>query len=217
MGFYDLILIPLLFGLVGFIEPCSLGINIIFLNRIKHLNRAKRIYETTIFTLVRGFFLALAGLTAAFVGNKFISIQSNLFIVLGTIYIILGILSIIHMYHPVFKSNMNLAGYFKNKSTIALGIVFGLIIPACAIGFVIALIGKAALAGNLFSGFVSLFVFGITLSFPLIIIGYFERSSKIIQKIFAKTKKIKWLAGSILISVGILTMLSSVWWRAALN
>lgn len=217
MGIYDLILIPVLFGLVGFFEPCSLGINIIFLNRIKQLNKTKRIYETTLFTIVRGFFLALAGLSAAFIGSKFITIQSNLFIVLGIIYILLGILSIINMYHPIFNSNMNFTMYFKNKSTIALGIIFGLIIPACAIGFVIALIGKALLAGNVFSGFISLFVFGITLSFPLIIISYFEKSNQIIQKISSKTKKIKWLAGGILILVGILTMLSSVWWAVALN
>jgi len=51
MSFYDLLLIPILFGFIGFFEPCSLGANIIFLNRIREFSKVKRIMETTIFTL----------------------------------------------------------------------------------------------------------------------------------------------------------------------
>lgn len=68
---YDGVLIPMLFGLIGFVEPCSLGINIIFLNRIKGLTRSKRILETSVFTLVRGFFLAIMGISAAFMGRQY--------------------------------------------------------------------------------------------------------------------------------------------------
>ncbi len=67
MSFYSMAFMPMLFGLIGFIEPCSLGINIIFLNRVKGYNRAKRISETLVFSLVRGCFLALLGVSAAFI------------------------------------------------------------------------------------------------------------------------------------------------------
>jgi len=40
---YDGILVPMLFGLIGFVEPCSSGINIIFLSRIKGLHRTVNI------------------------------------------------------------------------------------------------------------------------------------------------------------------------------
>ena len=192
-------------------------LNIIFLNRVNQFTRAKRIYETVIFTFVRGFFLAIVGLAAAFIGSRFITIQFSLFIVLGAIYILLGILSIVNMYHPIFKTDINLGKFVKNKGAVALGVIFGLIIPACAIAFVIALIGKALVAGNLFQGFISLFVFGITLSSPLIVISYFKKSNEIVQKIAAKAKSVPWLAGVILIIVGILTMLTSVWWAGALG
>jgi len=215
MSFYDLLLIPILFGLVGFFEPCSLGANIILLNRIHQFGRAKRIYETLVFTFVRGFFLALVGLTAAFIGRRFIMIQSSLFIILGSIYILMGIIFLIDMYYPLFKVDVNIGKYFKNSAS--LGAVFGLIIPACAIAFVLALVGKAVLVDNLFQGFISLFIFGITLSAPLIAIGYFEKSNQIIKKIYAKVKNLKWLAGFVLIIVGILTILSSVWWAGALG
>jgi len=85
MDIYDSILIPLVFGLIGFIEPCSLGINIIFLNRIKGFNRVKRISETLIFNSVRGFFLSLVGLSAAFVGSKIITIQLSFFYLVGLV------------------------------------------------------------------------------------------------------------------------------------
>jgi cytochrome c-type biogenesis protein len=205
----------MLFGLVGFVEPCSLGINVIFLNRIKGFERAKRISDTLVFTIVRGTFLALVGLSATFIGSKIISIQSSFFLILGAIYIFLGALAIVNMYKPIFAHQINLSKYIINKGNIALGFIFGLIIPACAISFVLALIGKSILLGNLVEGFISLFLFGIALSLPLVIISFFDKSNEIIAKIAEKARQIPWLAGMVLIAVGLLTMLSSTWWTGA--
>jgi cytochrome c-type biogenesis protein len=215
MNVYASILIPLTFGLIGFIEPCSLGINIIFLDRIKDYKRAKRISETLIFSLVRGLFLALVGLSAAFIGSKIITLQSSFFWVLGGVYVLLGVIAIMNMYVPIFKHEINLSKYIPFKGTKALGFVFGLIIPACAISLVLALIGKSVVIGNLLEGFISLFTFGIALSFPLLLISCFEKSNKIIKSISEKARRIPWLAGFVLIVVGLLTMLSSTWWGGA--
>jgi len=214
MNLYTLLIIPFLYGLFGFIEPCSLGANILLLARIQHYPKWKRIREAIIFTLVRGFFLALMGILAAYIGQKFVNIQTSLFIILGSIFILLGIASLINIRRPVMKS-LNLGKYLQNRGTVTLGVVFGLIIPACAIVFVLALMSSALLAGNLFEGFVSLFVFGVTLSAPLIVLSWFEKSNDWIKKLYGKTQKLKWLAGVILIIVGILTLLSSVWWSGA--
>ncbi len=145
MSAYDTIFIPLVLGLIGFIEPCSLGINILFLTRVKGLNRAKRISETLIFSLVRGFFLALVGLSAAFIGSKIITLQSSFFWVLGGVYIITGVIAIMNMYRPIFKHEINISKYISNKGSIALGFIFGLVIPACAVPLVLALVGKSIL------------------------------------------------------------------------
>ena len=217
MGFNDLILIPFVFGLVGFFEPCSLGINMIFLNSMSRFSKAKRVLESIIFTFSRGFILALVGLSAAFIGNKFLKIQSSLFLILGGFFILLGILSIINMYKPIFSFRLDFSRFIKDKTGLSLGITFGLIIPACAIGLVLALVGKSVLTGDLLGGFLSLFVFGVTLSLPLVFISYSEKSIQIIQRIHEKTRKIKWLAGVILIVVGILTVLSTLWWFNALT
>jgi cytochrome c-type biogenesis protein len=119
------------------------------------------------------------------------------------------------MYRPIFKHGINISKYFPNEGGIALGVVFGLIIPACAISLVLALIGKAILFGNLLEGFISLFVFGIGLSSPLLLISCFDKSSEIIAKTADRAKKIPWLPGMVLIGVGFLTMLSSSWWAGA--
>lgn len=215
MSAYDTIFIPLVLGLIGFIEPCSLGINILFLTRVKGFNRAKRISETLIFSLVRGFFLALVGLSAAFIGSKIITLQSSFFWVLGGVYIITGVIAIMNMYRPIFKREINISKYISNKGSIALGFIFGLVIPACAIPLVLALVGKSILLGNLSAGFLSLFAFGIGLSFPLMVISCFDRSNEIIVKISGKARRIPCLAGMVLIVVGLLTMLSSSWWVGA--
>jgi cytochrome c-type biogenesis protein len=209
---YNIVIIPILFGLIGFFEPCSLGINIIFLNRIKGLNKAKKILETSTFSLARGSLLALVGLSAAFIGSKIITIQSSFFLILGAIYIFFGALTIVNKYKPVFRSGIDLTKYFRIKSNVTLGLVFGLVIPACAIPIILALVGKSILLGNLLEGFVSLFSFGLALSAPLLIISFFGKSNEIISKISEKAGHMPWLAGVGLIVVGFLTMLSSTWW-----
>ena len=81
---------------------------------------------------------------------------------------------------------------------------------------IVALVGRALVVGGLLDGFLSLFVFGLALSSPLVVISYFEKSNKIIQKIATKAKSWPWLAGVVLIFVGVLTMLTSIWWAGAL-
>jgi cytochrome c-type biogenesis protein len=187
----------------------------IFLNRINGFERVKRISETLIFTFVRGTFLALFGVSAAFIGSKMTRIQSSFFLILGGVYIFFGAVAIINKYRTIFKFEVNLSQYLQNKESLALGVVFGLIIPACAISLILALISKSILLGNLLESFVSLFVFGVALSSPLIVISCFDKSNEIITKILEKAGKLPWLAGAALIIVGFLTLLSSSWWAGA--
>jgi len=86
MEIFQILIFPLLLGLLGFFEPCSLGINSIFLRYIHKLELSKRLGETLIFTLVRGFILSLVGLSVAFVGKKVFTFQSSYFIILGVFF-----------------------------------------------------------------------------------------------------------------------------------
>jgi len=125
MSLGDLILLPFIFGLVGFFEPCSLGVNIIFLNHLQGFSRAKRLAETLSFMLSRGLVLAMAGLSAAFIGKRFIDIQGSLFLLLGAFFIVLGVLSIINMRRPFFGFTLDFSGLVKDRSGLKLGAAFG--------------------------------------------------------------------------------------------
>jgi len=212
MSITSIFLIPLAFGLFGFIEPCSLGINTIFLNHINKFSKARRIFETLLFTFIRGFILALVGLSAAFIGKMFITVQASLFTVLGVIYIALGLFVMIK--NSYFS--IDFSKHFRNKSTISYGLIFGVIIPACSIPFIVALMGQAAVMQNLFEGFVTLFVFGIALSLPLLFISMFEKSNNIIRWLSKKAKNAPIILGIILIIFGLLTIFSKNWWLGAL-
>jgi len=216
MSLYDVLLIPFLFGLIGFVEPCSLGINVIFLNHIKRFSKAKRLAETILFTLIRGSILALVGLSAAYIGQQFITIQASLFSILGIIYFLLGVFLILGKYVPLPSLKTNFSHFFRNKKTISLGIIFGFVIPVCAIPLILALIGQAVVVQNLSAGFISLFVFGITLSLPLVALSLSEKSNQIIRWLSQKSKNVPFIAGIILIIFGILTVFSRSWWLGAL-
>ena len=52
---------PIGLGLLGFLEPCSLGANAIFLSYVLPLPGWRRVGEALAFTLSRGVFLGLLG------------------------------------------------------------------------------------------------------------------------------------------------------------
>src|SRR5204863_9591152 len=64
------------------------------------------------------------------------------------------------------------------RGSAALGVLFGLNIPACAAPLVVAMLGAAAVEGSagapLASGFITLGLFGLALSLPLIFAVLFE-------------------------------------------
>ncbi len=61
-------LVPIAFGLLGFIEPCSIGANIIFLGYLQSRDSGK-IFEAVKFTVTRALFLGLIGLAAGVLGH----------------------------------------------------------------------------------------------------------------------------------------------------
>lgn len=208
---WELIIVPLLLGLLGFIEPCSLGINGIFLARIQSLDKLTRIKETLLFTLVRALVLSLLGLTAAFVGKKLFTFQSYYFIILGIFYALMGFAYIYTKNKNMILPSLNFSK-LANKNILSLGIIFGLVIPACAIPLLLVLIGKSLLLGDLLKGFISLFLFGVGLSTPLFLISFSEKSTKIIKWLSNKAIKTHYIAGVFLIILGVITALSSYWW-----
>lgn len=216
MSLFDLLLLPLLLGLLGFFEPCSLGVNSIFLAYIRKLDVAKRIGEAIVFSFARAFVLSLVGLLVVIVGRRFFVFQSSYFIVLGLFYILLGVFSIISKHRGIPMPGSGLLGSMRKKNLFLMAIVFGAVIPACAIPLLLALLSKTLLTGDILAGWVSLAIFGLGLSLPLVIISASSRADRLMQKIHTKVSKWPYLTGIVLIIIGIITALSSVWWNGVL-
>jgi cytochrome c-type biogenesis protein len=53
LDIWGLLVLPLGFGLIGFVTPCSLGVNIVLLGYMAGRNRRQRLLITSSFTLVR--------------------------------------------------------------------------------------------------------------------------------------------------------------------
>lgn len=64
-------------GLLGFVEPCSVGAHGIFLSYLREKGRAARLRETVKFALVRSTALGVFGVGTALLGNLIFSAQKG--------------------------------------------------------------------------------------------------------------------------------------------
>lgn len=155
-------------GLLGFIEPCSIGANGIFLGYLRKKDRTARIRETLRFALARSTLLGLFGLCVAFIGDLIFPAQKGFWLVLGLLYLALGLLVILNtgfgwgLFGRISPGRM-----LPRHHSLGMGLLFGLNLPACAYPLIVALLGRSVVSGALW-GFAALFVFGLALSLPLV-------------------------------------------------
>jgi cytochrome c-type biogenesis protein len=172
-------------GLLGFIEPCSLGAHGVFLGQLREKDRATRLRETLKFSLTRSVILGLFGLGIALLGGAIFSVQKGFWFFLGLLYLALGIAIILNA-----RFRWDMFGHISPNRllpkradlSLGMGVVFGLNLPACAVPLMLALLGRSAASGALW-GFASLFVFGLALSLPLAPLAFSERTPKLFERL----------------------------------
>lgn len=208
MDIWGLVVLPLGFGLIGFITPCSLGVNLILLGYIAGRKRRQRLLITSSFTLVRALFLSVMGFTLALLGRQFMSFESAYKSTLGLIFMGLGVWIILGQIKPLpipsFLSMKNPKPRAGLRGVVGLGIAFGFTVPACDMPFLMALLSKTVLTGNLQHGLVALLIFGLGTSFPLIIIGSFNSASNVLLKLKKGSATAVSTGGAILVFAGLL-------------
>lgn len=122
--------------------------------------------------LTRAVFVGLLGALAALVGVAFLGLQRAGWIVLGSLYMTLGV-SYLTGYSGRLarKIGPGLARLSETHGAVGLGVLFGLNIPACVAPLLGAVIGTAAIGGpaQIALGFLSLAIFGLALSLPLVL------------------------------------------------
>ncbi len=208
--------LPILFGLVGFIEPCSIGSTLLMIKQIEGRSGRQKIVQMLIFAVTRGVFIGLLGLLAAVVGSAFLGWQKAAWLLLGAFYVVLGAMYLAGragmLMHVIGPSLQRLR---STRGTVALGLLFGLNIPACAAPLILALLAMAAAGGasstQLGAGFVSLGLFGLALSLPLVLAVLFSPFRALIDRLAALSRRIPRWTGALFILLG----LWSIWFGLA--
>lgn len=171
----NVLILPLGLGLLGFVEPCSIGSSLLFVQYVGGRPTLVKVVQTATFALTRALVMGALGAVAALVGTAFIGFQRFGWTLLGAVYIALGLIyltgnagSLMRRLGPRLD---DLAG---PRGAVALAAVFGLNIPACAAPLLFAVLGSAAIGGtsglgHVAMGFISLAVFGLALSLPLVV------------------------------------------------
>jgi len=208
----SLVLLPVGLGVLGFIEPCSLGSTLIFVKVLEGVDAKGKLVQVGIFALVRALFTGVLGMLAVIVGSAFLGFQRAAWVVLGALYVLLGVLYVTGKAGTLMVAlGPSLTRLSDARGPAALGVLFGLNIPACAAPLISALLAAAAAGGasgaTLAGGFVSLALFGIALSLPLIVAVLFEPARRALDWLGALSRRLPFWTGVILSALG----LWSIW------
>lgn len=203
----DLIVLPVAFGLLGFIEPCSIGSTLIFIKVVERKPAAQKLAQISIFALARAIFIGLLGAAAALLGSAFFGFQKGAWVVLGGLYAALGAAYLSGRIGWVMQSfGPSLARLSSPRGSALLGVIFGLNIPACATPLLVALLGASAASGvrggSAADGFATLALFGFALSLPLVAAAAFAPARKALDWLAGLSRRLPTWTGVLLIALG---------------
>lgn len=204
-SFASLIAVPAGLGLIGFVEPCSIGSSLVFIKYLEDKGPAAKVLETALFALTRAVLIGAFGALAAVIGTLFLDLQRGAWLVLGILYVGLGLLLATNRAGPLMVSiGPRLKRLGAMRGSAGLGILFGFNIPACAAPLLLALLAGAAAGGaaTALNGFVALAVFGLFLSLPLVAIVLIPAARGLLDRLAALSGRYSAVAGLVLIALG---------------
>ena len=203
----NLVVLPVGLGLLGFVEPCSIGSSLVFVKYLEGKGRIAKLSQVAVFALTRGVFIGLLGAAAAGIGTAFLGFQKAAWIVLGTIYAMIGLFYLAGKAGFLMRTiGPRLSALSGGRGSATLGLLFGLNIPACAAPLIFALFGAAAAGGAagrpIASGFVSLGLFGLALSLPLVLAAAFQPARRALDWLAGLSRRLPFWTGVVLIILG---------------
>ncbi len=201
------VLLPIGLGLMGFIEPCSIASSLIVVKHLEGQSVPGKLSRITVFAGTRAAFMGLLGILAAMLGTAFAGFQRAAWIGLGVLYVGLGLFYLADKAALLMRSvGPGLSGLANWRGSAALGVLFGLNIPACAAPLLVALLGAAAVGGSvgapLASGFIALGLFGLALSLPLILAVLFEPARRGLDWLAGLSQRLPLWTGLLLVVLG---------------
>lgn len=165
-------LLPIGLGLLAFIEPCAIGATLLFIKLVENKPARVKLAQALAFMVTRGLFIGLLGAAAAWIGAEFFALQKAGWYFFGAVYFAIGLLYLTGRAGWLMRSvGLPLSRLGDARSSVVLGLLFGLNIPACAAPLLLALLAATASGvtpGGVLGGFVSLSLYGLALSLPLV-------------------------------------------------
>ena len=153
--------------------------------------------------------MGLLGLIAALIGARFVGFQKGLLISFGILYIAIGIL------YAVRKGSflrvgvgLQLSKLSGKSGSASLGLLFAMNIPACAAPLLLVMFSNTLAIGagpssKVALGFLSLMLFGMSLSLPLLVVVISPFLRKALKKLSALTARFPIYSGVVIVAVGI--------------
>lgn len=201
------LLLPIGLGLFGFIEPCSIGTTLLFIKLMEGKPAATKLGQVLSFAVARAVFTGLLGVGAALIGRAFLDFQKAAWLLMGLIYVAMGILYLTGragwLMHTIGPRLANMGDIEKSAG---LGIFFGLSIPACAGPLLLALLASTASGvsgGGLIWGFASLALFGFALSLPLVVAVLFTSARRGLDWLATLSSRVPRWTGVLLVTLGV--------------
>jgi cytochrome c-type biogenesis protein len=159
-----------------------------------------------LFALARAALLTALGLAFGLLGQTVGSFVRGYQQLIAWGLIALGVLFILSRFWRVPLPYLSLFGHrvpTGNGSALALGGLFGLDIPACTSPLVLALLAQTVLVGDWLFGVIALFIFGVSMSLPLLPITMAEGADRWLVGVSRRYRTTFYLvAGGLLILVG---------------
>ena len=203
----NLIVLPLGLGLLGFIEPCSLGSSLLFVKYLEGKAAIAQVAQTGVFILTRALLIGALGVVAALVGAVFLEFQKGAWLLLGTVYGLIGVLYLLGKAAALMRTlGPSLARLSGTGGPVGLGLLFGLNIPACAAPLIFAILGTAALGSGenvVRDGFLSLGLFGVALSLPIALVVFWSRGRNVLARLAALSSRAPIWTGLVFIALGL--------------
>lgn len=199
------LLLALLLGFLMSLTPCLYPMIPITVGILQAQNSSSFLRNLAIslaYTCGIATTFAALGLTAALTGQIFGSLMSNpffiIFIVAILAYLGFSMLGFYNMYVPRSMRGATSAKGGSIMTAFLFGAASGTVASPCLSPGLILLLSIVATLGSKFLGFLLLFVFGVGLSLPLLIIGTFSTSLMLLPRAGMWMTEIKKLFGFLL-------------------
>lgn len=201
---------PIGLGLLGFVEPCAVGMTALFVLALEGRSAGEKARHVLLFTAARTLAMGLLGVVAVAVGARFFSAQRIVWLVVAGIYVVIGALYLARHIEPLKRTlGVSVAGVTSARDSAVMGAVFALNVPACAAPLLIALLAGAAGEGAgghaVARGFIMLGLFGFALSLPIVAAVFVPTARRWLDLLAARSRSAPVWTGVLFVMLGLLS------------